>query len=277
MAFRIIGLGCIRRFTSVSLPTTTTSSSSIRLSKWISENLQVSRKEAERCIRSGTVKIAGSLVPSPAALVSPDQLSGITVRGKKVNVLHKTSHNMSSSSSSSGDTTAATTVWLIHKRRGELVTHTDPRDRPVVRPPIPNAIFVGRLDMNTEGLLLCTNSGTYARELELPMNQYHRCYKVRVHGKLDDHKLRALERGLRINDQTRYSGMRVIAATKKSSTKATNQWLEITCTQGQNRQIRNALAHLGRKCWWWMYPTLFVFIGSVSFSSLLLSSPDHVF
>jgi 23S rRNA pseudouridine2605 synthase len=225
--------GCIRRFSSV-VP-----SSSIRLSKWMSENLQVSRKEAERCIRAGTVRIAGAPVPSPAALVSLEQLTSLTVHGKKVNALPP---GKAKSSSSSSD---AVTVWLIHKRRGELVTHTDPRDRPVVQPPIPNAIFVGRLDMNTEGLLLCTNSGTYARELELPMNQYHRMYRVRVHGKMDDQKLRALQRGLRVDDQTRYSGMKVVAETKKTSN-ATNQWLQITCTEGQNRQIRNALGHLGR-------------------------------
>jgi 23S rRNA pseudouridine2605 synthase len=221
---------CIRSFSTVPV-------SSIRLSKWISENLQVSRKEAERCIRAGTVRIAGAPVPSPAAMVSLEQLTSLTVHGKKVNALSP--GKMKSSSSD------AVTVWLIHKRRGELVTHADPRDRPVVQPPIPNAIFVGRLDMNTEGLLLCTNSGTYARELELPVNQYHRMYRVRVHGKMDDQKLRALQRGLRVDDQTRYSGMKVVAETKKTSN-ATNQWLQITCTEGQNRQIRNALGHLGR-------------------------------
>lgn len=228
---------CIRYFSSSSsLPP------SIRLSKWISENLEVSRKEAERCIRSGTVRIAGSPVPSAAALVSPDQLSSLTVKGKKVNILHPSGK---ATNKRSADT--AISLWLIHKRRGELVTHTDPRDRPVVKPPIPNGIFVGRLDMNTEGLLLCTNSGMYARELELPSNQYHRMYRVRVHGKLDDKKLKALERGIRVDEKTRYSGMKVIAETKKSSN-ATNQWLQITCSEGQNRQIRNALGHMGCKC-----------------------------
>lgn len=214
---------------------------SIRLSKWLSEKLLVSRKEAERTIKSGAVKLAGTPVPSPAALVALDELRSLTVKGKKLK--------------KNNPTRDETVVWLIHKRRGELVTHDDPKGRPIVVPPIRNGVFVGRLDMNTEGLLLCTNSGDYARELELPVNQFHRTYRVRVHGKLDEKKLRALERGIRVDDRTRYSGMKVVQETKKSST-ATNQWLQITCIQGQNRQIRNALRHIGCKSFTRNYTSL---------------------
>lgn len=224
----MVGLFCrsLRSFSS--------SKPSIRLSKWLSEQLLVSRREAERTIRSGEVRLAGIPLPAPAALVAPNDLASLTVNGKKVNIKESNSlkHKIA--------------VWLIHKRRGELVTANDPKGRPMVVPPIRNGVFVGRLDMNTEGLLLCTNSGEYARELELPVNQYHRTYRVRVYGKLDEKKLRALERGIRVDRTTRYSGMKVVLETKKFSN-ATNQWLEITCVQGQNRQIRNALQHIGCK------------------------------
>ena len=142
-------------------------------------------------------------------------------------------------------------VWLVYKLRGELVTASDPHGRSTVfqrrRRYLPkHAVAVGRLDFNTEGLLIVTTDGHYSRTLEPPRNHYHRVYQVRVHGRLEEHKLTAIRKGsVRVGGIT-YGPMRVDVETKKK-TNATNQWLKITCTEGKNRQIRKVLQHLGCK------------------------------
>ena len=128
---------------------------------------------------------------------------------------------------------------------------------------------VGRLDTMTEGLMIFTNDGQYARQLELPKNQYHRTYRVRVHGRLTMGKLRAMRKGLtvRVNDNfdakpsgelvkmgklMRYKGIKVSVERKNLSSqhgkgggRGTNTWLRITCTEGKNRQLRRILGALG--------------------------------
>jgi 23S rRNA pseudouridine2605 synthase len=103
---------------------------------------------------------------------------------------------------------------------------------------------IGRLDMNTEGLLLLTNDGRYATDMENPKNQLHRTYRVRVHGMLDRYKLRAIRRGVKVKN-VQYKAMRVELDDSRREISGTNKWIRITCTEGQNRQIRNVLAHLG--------------------------------
>lgn len=194
----------------------------------------MSRREAERHIRGGDVTVAGEKVLSPHFLVDHGALSAIKVGGKLLQVQQSPPD---------------TRVWLAHKVPGEVVTERDPHGRPSLVERLQRSIShshlkpVGRLDMSTEGLIVMTNNGAYARELELPKNNVHRTYRVRVHGKLTPHKLKAMRSGVMVNN-VRYNGMKVqIENTRKRA--STNTWLRITCTQGKNRQIRNVLSHLG--------------------------------
>jgi 23S rRNA pseudouridine2605 synthase len=104
---------------------------------------------------------------------------------------------------------------------------------------------IGRLDMSTEGLILVTNDGQYAREMELPSSKLHRTYRVRAHGILSDYKLGRIRKGITI-EGIRYSPMKVHVESSKQ-TKSTNKWLEVTCAEGKNRMIRNVFTHLGCK------------------------------
>ena len=101
--------------------------------------------------------------------------------------------------------------------------------------------------MMTEGLVLLTNDGSYAREMELPQNALHRTYRVRVHGVLTPGKLRAVRRGVRI-DGMLYKGMKVnLELNKGDRIKGgnTNSWLRVSCVEGKNRQVRNVLDYVG--------------------------------
>lgn len=186
---------------------------------------------------------------------------------------------------------SSTRVWLANKLRGELVTEDDPVGRPsmlqrltrggvgsskVKGSPHIHLKPVGRLDMMTEGLMIFTNDGKYARALELPSNKLWRTYRIRVHGRLTVGKLRAMRKGMtvRVNDGiageeqskvtgkvVKYKGMKVNIERKALSnglsqrrgTKSrgqrgggrTNTWLQITCTEGKNRQLRRILGSLG--------------------------------
>lgn len=156
-------------------------------------------------------------------------------------------------------------LWIVHKVKGEVVAEHDPQNRPCLIDRLLRSGVgrsgkkkrkkhlqtsyhlkpIGRLDMNTEGLILITTCGKYAREMELPTNQLHRTYRVRVHGILSQYKLKTIAKGISI-DGIKYHKMKV--KTDDSNTRAgkgTNRWLTITCTQGKNRQIRNVLSHLG--------------------------------
>jgi pseudouridine synthase len=100
-------------------------------------------------------------------------------------------------------------------------------------------MLLGQLCMTTEGLILLTTDGAYARELELPRNHVHRTYRVRVHGNLTPHKLKAMRSGITIKN-VRYNGMQVqLEDTGRKGASSTNTWIRMTCTEGKNRQIRN--------------------------------------
>lgn len=228
---------------SLQLSTTAAAAPSIRLSKHLAATAAISRKQAEREIREGNVSLAGRVVQTSAMTIRPEECDLLSWKGKKLLPTKQQKHRNSQSSSQP-------TVWLVHKLRGELVTADDPHGRSTVferlRRYLPKtAIAVGRLDFNTEGLLVVTNDGQYARTLELPQNAYHRVYRVRVHGRLEPHKMTAIRKGsVRDTDGISYGPMKVEMETKKK-TNATNQWLKITCTEGKNRQIRKVLQQLG--------------------------------
>jgi len=196
----------------------------------------MSRREAERYIRDGDVTVAGTTITSPHFLVDwADAVSTIKVGGKLLQVQQSLPD---------------TRVWLVHKLPGEVVSERDPQGRPSLverlQRDLPKISLkpVGRLDMSTEGLIIMTNDGSYARELELPKNKVHRTYRVRVHGKLTPHKIKAMRSGITIGN-TRYGGMKVQIENARKRSSSTNTWLRISCTEGKNRQIRNVLSHLG--------------------------------
>jgi 23S rRNA pseudouridine2605 synthase len=148
-----------------------------------------------------------------------------------------------------------TRVWAVHKLAGEMVSENDPSKRPTIIERLNRDGFfkkqnihlkpIGRLDMNTEGLLLLTNDGEFSRQMELPRNQIHRVYRVRVHGLWSQYKLDALRRGMTIK-KVRYAPMKVEFDYSRKN-RSTNQWMKITCAEGKNRQIRKSLEVLGLK------------------------------
>ena len=224
-----------------------------RLSKVLSTapNLTLSRREAERLIRSGQVTLAGQIVTQPHLLLTSKEIQSVRLRGKFVQ--QATDSEMAVNN---------TRVWLVHKLAGELVADFDPLQRPLLLDRLrrggvgrdnKNRTWhlkpIGRLDVSTEGLIVVTNDGAYAREMELPSRQLHREYRVRVHGLLAPYKLTRIERGMAI-EGVRYRGMKVhVDKIKRKKASSTNQWITITCTEGKNRQVRNVLQHLG--CTWW--------------------------
>lgn len=183
-----------------------------------------SRRDVERMITEGRVWLDGKKLETPAVLV--ESLQGITVDGEAI-----------------GDV-AETKLWRMHKRRGTLTTHKDPEGRRTVFDQLPNhvgrVIAVGRLDMNTEGLLLLTNDGELARYLELPANAVLRRYRVRVHGRVDEVALKKLEDGLTI-DGTHYGSIDA----KLEKVQGTNAWLTVAIREGKNREVRRVMEHLG--------------------------------
>jgi 23S rRNA pseudouridine2605 synthase len=197
-----------------------------RIAKRLARAGICSRREAERLIGEGRVIVDGKKLTSPAFNVTAE--SKILVDGKPVAAA------------------AAVRLWRYHKRAGTITTSHDPQGRPTVfeklPPEMPRVISVGRLDFNTEGLLLLTNDGELARHLELPQNAWLRHYRVRVYGKIDPEKLAGLAKGVTISG-IRYEGVKVVIENGKAEGK--NSWLSVTLREGKNREIRKLMEHLG--------------------------------
>jgi 23S rRNA pseudouridine2605 synthase len=135
-------------------------------------------------------------------------------------------------------------LWRYHKPAGLVTTVHDPQGRPTVfgamPPTLPRVVSVGRLDLNTEGLLLLTNDGALARYLEYPSNQFSRTYRVRAHGVVDDAALNRLAKGITV-EGIRYRP----AGVSLDRCLGTNSWLTLTLREGKNREIKKMLEHLG--------------------------------
>jgi 23S rRNA pseudouridine2605 synthase len=142
------------------------------------------------------------------------------------------------------DAPARPRLWRYHKPAGLLTTHRDPEGRPTVfdrlPPDLPRVISVGRLDLNSEGLLLLTNDGALARKLELPSTGWIRRYRVRVHGVPDERRLAALAKGVRV-DGVLYGPIDAGLDSRKGD----NAWLTVSLREGRNREVRAVMAHLG--------------------------------
>ncbi len=194
-----------------------------RIAKWLARSGVASRRDAERMIAEGAISLNGTIVTHPATFVTPGdivQAGGVVV-----------------------DPPARARLWRYHKPDGLMTTHKDPERRPTVFQKMPESmprvVSVGRLDVNSEGLLLLTNDGALARQLELPSNGWIRRYRVRVHGDVEPQSLAALARGVTI-DGVRYAGIEA----GLDSRKGTNAWLTVSLREGRNREIRRVMEHL---------------------------------
>jgi 23S rRNA pseudouridine2605 synthase len=196
-----------------------------RIAKVIARAGLCSRRDAERWIADGRVSVNGNTLESPAFTVGTEDR--ILVDGKPLPVPE------------------APRLFLYHKPTGLVTTARDEKDRPTVfdnlPPGLPRVISVGRLDLNSEGLLLLTNDGGLARYLELPANAMKRRYRVRVHGTIKPTQLAALARGVTV-DGVKYGP---IDARMERAQSGANVWLSVTLQEGKNREIRKVMAHLG--------------------------------
>ena len=196
----------------------------MRIAKAMARAGLCSRREAERWIGDGRVSVNGKLLKTPAIEVSASDK--IFVDGKLL------------------PSAAPPQLWRYHKPKGVVTTHSDPQGRPTVfekmPPEMPRVISVGRLDFNTEGLLLLTNDGELARHLELPVNGWVRRYRVRAKGRVAAADLAKLKDGITI-DGVNYGPIEAAV----DSVQGANTWLTIAIREGKNREVRNVLSHLG--------------------------------
>jgi 23S rRNA pseudouridine2605 synthase len=199
-----------------------------RIAKVMARSGLCSRRDAEKWILEGAVTVNGTRIDSPALNVSG--ADRILVRGKKLPSLE------------------ATRLWLHYKPAGLLTTHQDEGDRQTVFASLPKdmprVISVGRLDLNTEGLLLLTNDGGLARHLELPATGWKRRYRVRIYGQLTEAAIQSLKRGVTV-EGVRYGSILVEPEAAKPG--ARNIWAMVTLTEGKNREIRRVFEHLDCK------------------------------
>jgi 23S rRNA pseudouridine2605 synthase len=195
-----------------------------RIAKLLARAGLCSRRDAERWIAEGRVSVDGKVLTSPALALTG--VHDIRVDGKPI------------------PEAEPARLWRYHKPAGLVTTHRDERGRPTVfeklPPELPRLISVGRLDLNSEGLLLLTNDGALARELELPARGWLRRYRVRVHGAVDPARLKALEEGVTI-DRIAYGPIRAALDREQGS----NAWLTVSLREGKNREIRRVMEHLG--------------------------------
>ncbi|ETI33474.1 hypothetical protein F442_19649 [Phytophthora nicotianae P10297] len=201
-------------------------SSTVRLAKRIAMSGLCSRREAEKRIQSFDVTVNGHVVADVATTVDVDK-DVVAVDGR---VLTKTQKIK---------------VWMANKMKGELVTNSDPQGRATIFDRLrvmgltQHMMPVGRLDFNTEGLLLFTNDGDYARGLEHPKTGVTRVYRALVRGNVAESKLQELKRGPLV-DGVKYRPIKVTV----QSTDKKDSWLQVKVTEGKNREVRKALAHV---------------------------------
>ena len=183
-----------------------------------------SRRDAEEMIAAGRVKVNGKVLASPAVNVGPDDI--IHVDNELIPAIERTR------------------LFLFHKPGGLVTTNRDPEGRKtifdVLPDGLPRLVTIGRLDINTEGLLLLTNDGGLARVLELPATGWLRRYRARVHGRVDEKALAALKDGIAV-DGVFYGSIEASLDREQGS----NAWLTIGLREGKNREVKNVLGALG--------------------------------
>lgn len=191
-----------------------------RIAKVVARAGVCSRREAERHIEQGRIAVNGIVLTSPACVVTETDV--VTVDGKPLPAKEKTR------------------VWRYHKPAGLVTTRKDPQGRPTVFDSLPDTmprvISIGRLDLNSEGLLLLTNDGEFARQMELPSTGWARRYRVRIHGEITPEMIDRLAKGVTING-VRYAPAQVTVDKKQG----TNTWLTVSLKEGKNREIRRLM------------------------------------
>ena len=197
-----------------------------RLAKRIARAGLCSRREAEAWIRAGRVAVDGRVVESPALDVTNEQR--ITVDGRPL------------------PEPEPTRLFRWHKPRGVVTSARDPEGRPTyaerLPPGLPRLMPIGRLDIDSEGLLLLTNDGELKRRLELPSTGWTRRYRVRAFGTLDEAALARLRDGLTVNGIA-YGPIEA----RLDKVQGANVWLTLALKEGKNREVRRVLEHLGLK------------------------------
>jgi 23S rRNA pseudouridine2605 synthase len=198
-----------------------------RIAKFLARAGVCSRRDGERLIAEGRVKLNGKVLDTPAVkVVASDK---VAVDDRLVGAAE------------------VTRLWRFHKPSGLVTTHHDPAGRPTVFEHLPGnlprVISVGRLDLTSEGLLLLTNDGGLARRLELPSNAWVRRYRARAYGRVEQSELDALKEGITI-EGVRYGAIE--AKLERGGTGA-NAWIALALSEGKNREVRRVLEALGLK------------------------------
>lgn len=195
-----------------------------RIAKVIARDTKYSRREVEKLILDGRVKIDETIIYKPNVNVT--SANTILLDNKKINFKQQIQ------------------LYKYYKPRGFLVTHSDPENRNTIFDNLPkkfeNMITVGRLDYDSEGLLLMTNSGDIKRKMELPNNNWKRIYRVRVYGKVNKDIVLKLRNGLKIK-KIQYKPIDAKIDNESNS----YTWLTMSLTEGKNREIRNIFEYFG--------------------------------
>ncbi len=195
-----------------------------RIAKRLARAGLCSRRTAETWIAAGRVRVNGKTLSSPGVTVTADDV--ILVDGKPVPEAERTR------------------LWRYHKPTGLVTTERDPQGRPTVfeklPAELPRVVSVGRLDLTSEGLLLLTNDGAFARFLGHPSTGWPRRYRVRVHGAVTQAQLDGLRRGVTVSGLN-YGPIEAVL----DRTQASNAWLTVSLREGRNREVRKVLESLG--------------------------------
>jgi 23S rRNA pseudouridine2605 synthase len=196
----------------------------MRVAKAMARAGLCSRREAERWIADGRVSVNGAVLKTPAVEVRPKDR--VLVDGQPLPIAEPSQ------------------LWRYNKPKGLVTTHNDPQGRATVfdnlPPGLPRVISVGRLDFNTEGLILLTNDGALARHLELPATGWLRRYRVRAKGRVTPADLERLRAGVEI-EGVRYGPVEAAIDTVQGA----NMWLTVGIREGKNREVRKVLSSLG--------------------------------
>lgn len=195
-----------------------------RIAKVVARAGICSRRDAERYIEQGRISVNNQVLKTPATLVNPGDV--ITVDGKPIPEKEKTR------------------VWRYHKPAGLVTSHKDNEGRKTVFEALPSelprVISIGRLDLNSEGLLLLTNDGGFARQMEMPSAGWVRRYRVRIHGEMTPEIISKLEKGVTV-EGIKYGSAQV----KIDKKQGTNSWITVSLKEGKNREVRKLMEFFG--------------------------------
>lgn len=199
-------------------------SKGLRIAKWLANCGVCSRRQAEEWIAQGRVSYQGNTIQSPIFFLSSPE--GLCVDGNPVTI------------------NQTTQVWMFYKPRGVVTSRKDTHGRPTVYDYIPqnlgHIMNIGRLDIESEGLLLFTNNGDYAQKMAHPSSEIPRTYRVKIYGHFSQEKMKSLEKGLSINGVF-YKPIKWTIESQRGQ----QTWIHLTLVEGKNREIRKVMNHLG--------------------------------